>query len=230
MRLAKYLASAGLGSRRNSEKIITDGEILVNGRRVTDAATEINPAEDIVVHRGSVVSPKKLVYYLLNKPRGYTTTKSDPHAKHLITELVPDEPPVWPVGRLDRETTGLIVMTNDGDLTEKLTHPRHEKAKEYLVQTNLGLTDKEIGQIREGVTLDDGLMKVDLFEKTAKDKYKIVIHSGKKRIIRRLIAFFGKEVISLERRRIANLKIGSLKVGQHRLLSKGEIEEIKRNV
>jgi len=230
MRLAKYLAACGLGSRRSCEKLISDGHVFVNEKVVVDVATEVEPNKDVVILNGRVVEKKPLVYYLLNKPIGYTTSRADSHAEHLITDLLPKEPPVWPVGRLDKNTSGLIILTNDGDLTQSLTHPKYMKEKEYLLETNEELSTDNLENIRGGVLLADGFIKPDLFIRMNNRKYKIVLHEGRNRIVRRLIAHFGKKVVLLERVRVASVSLGGLQSGKFRKLSKEEVMELQNNV
>jgi len=229
MRLAKYLASCGLGSRRSCEDLIKAGEVELNGQFVTRVESDIDTENDKVLYRGGRIVPKKLVYYLLNKPSGYTSSRQDIHAKLLINDLIPKNPPVWPIGRLDRETSGLIILTNDGELTQKLTHPKFEKEKEYVINTDAILNKNEVEKIKAGVILDDGLIRPDLFEMNKDGSYRIVIHEGRKRIIRRLIAYFGKKVIRLKRVRIDSLELNDLRDGEYRILSDREISLLKTN-
>lgn len=227
MVIAKYLAACGLGSRRACESPVKDGRVSVNGKVVTNLATRIDPAADEVTIDGEPVKPRELVYYLLNKPAGYTCSRSDAHAEKLVTELVPNDPPVWPVGRLDRETTGLLIVTNDGELTQRLTHPRHEKSKEYIVETEPPFTAKDIAAIRRGVILEDELTVPDRFEELEPGRYKIVIHEGRKRIIKRLVAYFGRQVVTLERTAIDRLRLEDLPPGRYRKLTRNEVAALK---
>ena len=165
MRLNKFLASCGLGSRRACEELIKSGQIKVNSRVIVNVATEIDPEKDTAFFNEKRLAPATMVYYLLNKPIGYTSSLKDVHAKNLISELVPANPPVWPVGRLDKNTSGLILLTNDGDLTYQLTHPKYQKEKEYLIKTDSSLKQDEISQLLAGINLDDGFVKADFFEK-----------------------------------------------------------------
>lgn len=226
MRLAKYLASCGIASRRHCEEIIRSGVVKVDGSTVNEVSKNVLGSEVIEVNEEEVI-PQKLVYYLLNKPTGYTSSVSDLHAKKLVTELVPEEPPVWPVGRLDRETSGLIIMTNDGDFTNNLIHPKYKKEKEYEITTNKPLSAKEIIAIKNGLDLKDGQFKPDAFYEISSCQYKIIIHEGRNRLIRRAIEQVDKEVVSLKRIRIDNLTLNDLKEGQYRLLTKKELEGLK---
>lgn len=227
-KIAKYLADCGIASRRKSEEFVKSGLVFVNGKKMDDVAKRIDPETDTVEFNGKVIRPKKLVYYLLNKPFGCTSTTKDVHAKKLVIDLVPKNPPVWPVGRLDKNTEGLIILTNDGALTQKLTHPKYETEKEYFVSTNIPLSRDEIKKIKEGLTLEDGFIKPDEFCSVGAKKYQIIVHSGKKRIIRRIMEKFGKRVIKLKRMRIDFLTLGDLKPGKRRTLTTSEIKHLLR--
>lgn len=230
MRLAKYLASCGLGSRRSCEKLIEAGHISVNKKKVTDVSTDIVAGKDLISKDDTPIMPNPLVYYLLNKPLDYTTTRLDRHAKNIITDLLPPDPPVWPVGRLDKDTSGLILLTNDGDLTLRLTHPRYRKEKEYIVKTNIPLSDKDVAKVKRGIILEDGSVSIDSFEQMDDGSYIIVLHEGRKRIVRRIFAHLNKKVTSLERRRIDGLVLGNLRPGEYRKLERNEIEALIKNV
>ena len=227
MVIAKYLAACGLGSRRACEPLIKDGRVSVNGETITDLAIRIDPVVDEVAFDGKTVKQRELVYYLLNKPVGYTCSRSDTHADKLVTELVPGNPPVWPVGRLDRETTGLIILTNDGDLTQALTHPSRLKRKEYILQTDRPLSAEQVLQAQTRVILEDGPLSPDELEVLETGRYRIAIHEGRKRIIRRLAAFFGRRVVSLERTAVDTLRLSDLKPGRYRELTGTEVATLK---
>lgn len=226
-RIAQYLASCGLGSRRKCEELITDGYIKVNGAAIHSPALNIDPAVDCIEYNGKIVTPDIKIYFLLYKPTGFTTTTSDSHAKKLITELVPGDISVWPVGRLDRETAGLIIMTNDGDLTQRLTHPKYEKSKGYLVTVDRPLSDKQLTELRQGITLTDGPIKPDDLKILEGGKYEITIHEGRNRLVRRTFEYFDRRIIALTRTKLAFLEIGNLTPGQYRELTEREIEKLK---
>jgi len=225
IKIAKYLASSGLCSRRKCEELIKSGAIKVN-RTLAKVADRINPKQDTIEIGNKKIKPQEKVYYLLYKPVGYVTTTKDKHAQYLITDLAPKNPPVWPVGRLDKFTSGLIILTNDGELTQKLTHPKYEKEKEYSIITNKPLAQEEIIKIKKGVKLENGFIKPDLFEETSKNNYKMILHSGKKRIVRRIIENFGKKVSQLKRVRVDNLTLENLKIGQYRKLDQKKINNL----
>jgi 23S rRNA pseudouridine2605 synthase len=227
IKISKYLSQAGIASRREGETLVKQGLVSVNGKKITNPAVRINPEKDKVAYRGKILAMENKVYYLLNKPLGYTCTAQDPHAKKLIVALVPKEPKVWPVGRLDKMTSGLIVMTNDGDLTLKLTHPRYEMEKEYELSANHSLSPAEIKTIQKGVSLEDGFIRPDRFEQIGPNRYRITIHSGKKRVVRRIIEKVGKSVAKLKRIRAASLVLGDLPAGKWRRLSEKEIQMFK---
>jgi 23S rRNA pseudouridine2605 synthase len=229
IKIAKYLSEAGVASRRKSESLVAQGLIFVNGKKMTDPARRIDPSADKITYAGRVIKPAQNVYYLLNKPVGYTSTTADPHARDLITDLVPAKPKVWPVGRLDKFTSGLIILTNDGELTQKLTHPSFSVEKEYEITANSPLSDTEIAAIRRGIRLEDGFMRPDDFEAVGGKVYRITIHSGKKRVVRRLIEKTGKAVSQLKRTRIGFLALEKLHPGKWRYLTAEEIQKLSEN-
>jgi 23S rRNA pseudouridine2605 synthase len=226
MRISSYLAKTGSGSRRSVEGLIEKGLVSVNGKIVTDFSYDIKPADTVLVS-GNKVSLPKNTYYLLNKPVGYTCSLSDRHAKKLITELVPEQPKVWPVGRLDRETAGLIILTNDGGLTQVLTHPKYLKEKEYSVLTDESLNPKELSKLAQGVTLSDGFIRPDSIRQVGKNSYQVVIHQGRNRIVRRSFEHFDKKVVALTRVRIGNICLDGLPTGKWRALAEKEISGLK---
>ena len=226
IKIAKFLAECGIASRRKAEELVRQGLVSVNGQIMADVAKRIVPSADIVEFRGKKITPKNLVYYLLNKPIGYTATTEDRHAEKLVTQLVPPSPPVWPVGRLDKNTTGLMILTNDGRLTQKLTHPKFETEKEYLVTTNFPLAGNEIRKILNGARLDDGFVKPDRFQKMSATLYRIVLHSGQKRVVRRLVETTGKRVAELKRVRMDFLTLDDLAPGKWRKLTAAEVKKL----
>lgn len=199
---------------------------MVAGKTVNDVATNVTGAEKIEVD-GKTVTPNHLVYYLLNKPVGYTCSLFDPHAKKLATELVPKVPPVWPVGRLDRDTSGLILFTNDGELTNRLTHPKFKKEKEYILTVDRPLSVTEVSQMRKGIELEDGHFKPDRFSELSAGKYLMTVHEGRNRLIRRSIEHFGKQIMHLERTRIGKVTLTGISGGEHRQLTKEELTSLK---
>ena len=226
-RLQKVLARAGLGSRRVCEELIADGRVNVNGE-VAQLGRRVDPERDAVALDGvPVIVRDDLVYYLLNKPVGYVSTAADPEGRPTVVDLVPDAPRVYPVGRLDYDTEGLLVLTNDGELTHLLTHPRFGVVKTYLAEVEGDPTPGDIRALREGVDLDDG--------RTAPARVKVVqrrghtaaielaIHEGRNRQVRRMCEAVGLSVVRLRRVRYGTLAMGTLKIGEFRYLSEEEV-------
>jgi len=226
VKISKYLSEAGIASRRKAEILVTQGMVFINGKPMTDVAARIDPEHDHVTYDGQPVKITKRVYYLLNKPLGYTSTTADRHAEQLITQLVPQIPKVWPVGRLDKLTSGLILLTNDGRLTQKITHPRYQIEKEYEIVTSRPLAATDIDMLQRGIRLEDGFVKPDLFKQIRPGVYRIVIHSGKKRVVRRLIEKTGKSVSGLKRVRIGRLLLENIPSGKWRSLTPEEISKL----
>jgi 23S rRNA pseudouridine2605 synthase len=224
IRLQKVLAAAGLGSRRaceiliEEERVTVDGEVAVLGRRV-------NPETDRIEVDGLRVPVRPgLVTYLLNKPRGVVSTASDPQGRPTVVQLVPSEPRVFPVGRLDTDTEGLLLLTNDGDLAHRLTHPSFGVDKEYLAEVDGSPTPAELRRLREGVELDDGPTAPAKASLTAPGALRLVIHEGRNRQVRRMCEAIGHPVRRLVRTRIGPLADRKLKPGEWRIL---EVDEVR---
>lgn len=230
IKISKYLSQAGIASRRQAETLVRQGLVSINGKTVNNPAIRVDPKADRIIFEKRAVKVAPKAYYLLHKPIGYVCTAQDHHAEKLVGELVPETPKVWPVGRLDKMTSGLLIMTNDGDLTLKLTHPRYEIEKEYEIVSNFSLSEGEIESIKKGVFLEDGFIRPDRFEKIGPKKYLIVIHSGKKRVVRRIVEKIGKAVAQLKRTRTGSLGLGDLAAGKWRRLSPPEIEKLTDRV
>lgn len=227
VRIAKYLASCGLGSRRKCEEIITLGKVTVNGTSIISPALNVSPETDVIKLSGKTLEPQKKVYYLVNKPIGYTCSLADEHAKKLVVELVPAGELVWPVGRLDRDTSGIIILCNDGELTQHLTHPKYEKSKTYVATLDKPLTSEQLDELAAGIELEDGRIKPDSVRQLDDNKYEITVHSGRNRLVRRIFEHFGRDVVALDRTKFSFLEAGSLKSGSYRRLNKQEIERLK---
>lgn len=233
IRLNKYLADAGICSRREADKYIQAGVVSVNDKVVTELGSRVN-INDKVEFEGQVIRREKLRYVLLNKPKGYITTSDDPYERKTVMELVAGacEERLYPVGRLDRNTTGLLLLTNDGDLAKTLTHPSHGAAKLYHVWLDKPLTRADLRKISEGVELEDGLLTVDAVDYVAEDEtHKQVglqLHSGRNRVVRRLFEHLGYEVVKLDRAVFAGLTKLKLSRGHWRFLTPAEITMLKR--
>lgn len=219
MRINQYISRSTNFSRRKAEELVLSGKIKVNDEVVCDLSTQITDSDKVYLDN-KLIQPQKFVYYALNKPVGYTTTTNDPHAKRLITELVPNDPPVFPVGRLDKDTSGLIFLTNDGEFAQKMTHPKYEKEKEYIVETNKELSEKSLDKLRKGIKLDDGITAPAEVRTISNKKYSIIIHEGRNRQIRRMIEAVGARVISLKRIRIGDFKLKDLEEGNFKKFDK----------
>jgi 23S rRNA pseudouridine2605 synthase len=229
-RLQKVLSRAGLGSRRTCDNLIAAGRVTVNGE-VAVLGRRVDPEADRVDVDGVPVGVRAgLVHYLLNKPRGVVTTASDPHADRIVVDLVPTEPRVFPVGRLDADTEGLLLLTNDGDLTHRLTHPSFGVEKEYLAHVEGEVTPADVRRLREGVELDDGMTAPAKVALTGSDVLTITIHEGRNRQVRRMCDAVGHPVIRLVRTRIGPIVDRSLKPGEWRELTLDEVRALEKAV
>lgn len=231
-RLQKVMARAGVASRRKSEEIIRAGRVKVNGEVVTVLGTKVDPEKDRIEVDGREISLERKVYFLLNKPCGYITTVDDPYGRKTVLDLLPDiSQRIYPVGRLDMDSEGLLLFTNDGDLTYRLTHPGHEVEKEYFVQVEGRVTEKEVRQLEEGVELEDGLTAParvrDLTVRGQVSQFRISIHEGRNRQVRRMCEKLGHPVRRLVRERIAFLTLKGLPAGRFRKLSSDEVRRLK---
>lgn len=230
IRLNKYIANAGVCSRREADKLIAAGQISVNGKTIRELGYKVSP-EDQVKYNRKVLKKEKFVYVLLNKPKDFITTTDDPENRHTVMQLVAKacEERIYPVGRLDRNTTGLLLFTNDGDLAKKLSHPSHNVKKIYQVELNRALQKEDFMKIREGLELEDGQVNVDDFAVLSEDKKTIgiEIHLGRNRIVRRLFEHLNYEVIKLDRVVYAGLTKKDLKRGKWRYLTQKEVIGLK---
>ena len=231
LRLNKYLANAGVCSRREADEFIQAGVVKVNGEVVTELGTKVLRSDEVMFHDQPVTMEKK-VYVLLNKPKDYVTTSDDPQQRKTVMDLVKNACPerIYPVGRLDRNTTGVLLLTNDGDLASKLTHPKFLKKKIYHVHLDKAVTAHDMQQIAEGVQLEDGEIKADAIEyasDTDKKQVGIEIHSGKNRIVRRIFESMGYKVTKLDRVQFAGLTKKNVKRGDWRYLTEEEVDRLR---
>jgi 23S rRNA pseudouridine2605 synthase len=234
IRLNRYIAGSGLCSRREADEMIRKGLISVNGKTVTDLGTRVKKNDD-VRYRGKKLSTEKLVYILLNKPKGYVTTVRDPHAEHTVLDLIGNACPerVYPVGRLDRDTTGILLLTNDGDLTRKLTHPKFNRKKIYHVFLDHPVAKEDIQKFSEGIEIDGEKVFADAVayaDPAEKNQIGIELHSGKNRIVRRMFEALGYRVKKLDRVYFAGLTKKNLPRGKWRFLNEREINMLKRGI
>ena len=222
-KLQKVLARMGIASRRVVEEHILDERVQVNGE-IAHIGQRVNIAEDEILFDGTPIRVKPdLVYYLLHKPVGVISTAKDPQGRETVIDLLPDEPRVFPVGRLDKESEGLLIVTNDGDLTYRLTHPSHGVEKEYLAAVEGKVSRGDLRKLREGIELEDGMTAPAKVSQVDDGIVKIIIHEGKNRQVRRMFQMIGHPVKRLVRTRIGNLVDHKLQSGQWRLLDALEL-------
>ena len=231
VRLNKFIANSGVCSRREADTLIQAGVVTVNGEVVTELGTKVNIFTDDIRFNGQRLKGEEKVYIVMNKPKGFVTTASDPHAEKTVVDLVKNCPArVYPVGRLDKNTTGVLMLTNDGEIAERLTHPSYDKKKIYQVALDRPLSQEDFDKILSGIELSDGEVKADELEYIdEKDKRKlgIEIHSGKNRIVRRIFENLGYSVKALDRVYFAGLTKKGLKKGEWRYLTEGETNILK---
>ncbi len=228
MRLAKYLASAGIASRRASEEIVGAGRVTVGGVTVTDPARDVGREDAVAVDGAPVEQPLERVVYALNKPAGVVSTARDTHGRPTVVSLIPGAAlRLYPVGRLDADTTGLILLTNDGELAYRLTHPRFEVEKTYrALVANPPVREPALRALRHGIELDDGMTAPAWVRSLASDTLELTIHEGRKRQVKRMCEAVGHPVKRLERVRFGPLELGDLKPGRHRRLTAAEVAEL----
>jgi 23S rRNA pseudouridine2605 synthase len=227
--LSKYIAQSGYCSRRQATEFIKTGKVTINGIKVTTPFTPVQPKDVVMVDKNQITQAKK-VYILFNKPKNLVCTVSDEKGRKTVSDVfIPFfEERLYPVGRLDRSTTGLLIMTNDGDFTQRLCHPKYEVSKTYQVHTDLNITKSTLDTLLAGVPLEDGFMKVDeaFYPTDSKKIATVVIHSGKNHIVRRLFETLGHPGIKLDRSEYAGLTKKGLKTGEWRLLTDDEIDRL----
>lgn len=231
IRLNKFLANAGVCSRRDADKYIEAGVVTVNGKVITELGAKVLRTDEVKFHDNPIRIEKK-VYVLLNKPKGYVTTSEDPQNRKTVMDLVKGACPerIYPVGRLDRNTTGVLLLTNDGDLASKLTHPKFLKKKIYHVTTDQNVSAGDLQRIAEGITLEDGEIKADAIEyasETDKKQVGIEIHSGKNRIVRRIFESLGYHVTKLDRVYFAGMTKKNVRRGDWRYLTEQEVQMLR---
>lgn len=234
MRLQKFMAQCGVASRRKSEEIILEGRVMVNGLIVKKLGTTIDPKKDIVkVDNIKIEMERKKVYIMLNKPEGYVTTLKDKHSEKIVLDLIEGiEERIFPVGRLDADTSGLLLMTNDGDLAYKLTHPSHEVPKKYIALVKGIPNGKKLDRFRKGLKID-GRLTAEAYVRVVK-RYKdssvleIFIHEGRNRQVRKMCEYIRHPVEKLKRVSIGKLNLGDLDIGKWRYLTENEIKYLKR--
>lgn len=236
MRLQKFLARAGVASRRGSEDLMTAGRVKVNGGVVTELGSKVDPVNDVIEVDGRRISIADTpVYLALNKPKGFVTTMSDPHGRPTVADLAPvaEHPGLFPVGRLDADTTGLLLLTTDGELAHRLLHPRWKVEKSYRVLVDGRLVGKEMDRLRRGIDLDDGPTapaKVIALRVGGTSLARIAIREGRKRQVRRMFSAIGHPVIDLHRETFGPIELADLPEGSWRMLTDAEVSALVRAV
>jgi 23S rRNA pseudouridine2605 synthase len=235
-RLQKIIAAAGFASRRAAEELIKAGKVQVDGKVVKELGTKVDPAKAMIRIEGKILPPKpEAVAYLLYKPKGVVSSTKKQANERIVTDLVPKTPPVYPIGRLDQDTEGLIILTNDGELANTLTHPSYKHTKQYTVKAKWKDPEKAIApekleaKLRKGVKLGDGLAKADhasIKQNEGEVVLILTVHEGRHHLIRRMCATIGLDVTQLVRTKIANLTVQKLKSGDYRALSPHEVRNL----
>jgi 23S rRNA pseudouridine2605 synthase len=233
VRLNKYIAAAGICSRREADQLISAGLISVNGKTVTELGTKVSPADE-VRYNGERIRSERKVYLVLNKPKDYVTTTDDPKERKTVMLLVRNacKERIYPVGRLDRNTTGVLLFTNDGELAKKMTHPSFNKKKIYHVFLNKGLSGSDLKKLAAGITLEDGFIQPDAISYVSNENRREIgleIHSGRNRIVRRMFESLGYRVNKLDRVYFGGLTKKNLSRGKWRFLSEKEVNRLKMN-
>lgn len=232
VRLNRFISNAGVCSRREADELILEGKVKINGKVITELGVKVLPS-DTVTYKGKTLVPERKVYVLVNKPKDCVTTRDDPEARRTVFDLLKGScyEQVHAVGRLDRNTTGVLLLTNDGELTQKLTHPKFNKSKIYQVWLDRNINDADLNQIQKGIELEDGFIKPDdvsFVDPSDRSQVGIEIHSGQNRVVRRIFEFFEYKVIKLDRVYFAGLTKKGLQRGEWRYLTNEEVSVLKR--
>ena len=225
MRLAKYLAHAGVASRRRSEALIASGAVSVGGETITDPARDVDETSGVAVD-GEPVRPEPREVWILNKPLDVVSTAREPGSRQAVTDLVPSQRRLYPVGRLDADSTGLILLTNDGELANRLTHPRFGVERTYRATLRKPPTEAQIARLRKGVALDDGPARAARLRRSGKRGIEITLREGRNRQVRRMGEAIGNEVVSLKRIRFGSLELGRLPEGDAKKLGAAQVEAL----
>lgn len=233
MRLNKFLSNSGVASRRKCDEIIKEGKVFVNGRQVTELGTQINEKKDKVTVEGKKISlPSSFVYIKFNKPKGYACTAHDEKGRKTIYDLIPSEERLFSIGRLDYDTEGLLLLTNDGDFANKVAHPKYSIEKEYRVTVEGETKESELAVMRKGVVVNGERMPSARVEKLSQDekytKLSVVIDEGQNRQVRRMFEAIGKNIHLLKRVRIGSVRLGGLKRGDYRDMTEEELNSLVR--
>ncbi|HEY6732164.1 MAG TPA: pseudouridine synthase [Solirubrobacterales bacterium] len=226
MRLAKFLAHGGVASRRKAEEIIAKGLVTVGGEVVTDPARDVDEGDDVRVN-GSPVASEAREVWAVNKPAGVVSTAREPGSRPAVVELVETDARLYPVGRLDADSNGLLLLTNDGELANHLTHPRYEVPKTYRARLRAPIRDRDLGRLRKGIELEDGPTAPAEVRRLGEREIEIVLREGRNRQVRRMLEAVGNEVVALTRTRFGPLALGRLAEGRARRLSQDEVARLR---
>lgn len=229
MRLNKYIATCGICSRRSAENYITCGKVKVNGKVVTNLSTKVDELNDKVEVLGKNISiEKKKVYIMLNKPKGFVTTNKEQFNRKCTLDLIKEPQRVFPIGRLDMYTEGLLLFTNDGDFANKITHPKNKIEKVYVVKVDKNITKDMIYKLENGLDIGGYITKEAKVNLLKEREFEITISEGKNRQVRKMCEAVGLKVLELKRIKLGNIKLGDLQIGKYRFLTQNEIESIKK--
>jgi 23S rRNA pseudouridine2605 synthase len=226
VRLAKFLAHGGIASRRRAEELIAKGLVTVRGEVVTDPARDVDETDDVRVNGSPVLTEAREVW-VVNKPAGVVSTAREPGGRRAVVELVETNARLYPVGRLDADTTGLLLLTNDGELANLLTHPRYEVAKAYRARLRTPIAERDLERLRRGVELEDGPTAPTQVRRLGERELEIVLREGRNRQVRRMVEAVGNRVVALHRVKFGPLELGALAEGQARRLSAAEIDRLR---
>jgi 23S rRNA pseudouridine2605 synthase len=231
IRLNKYLANLGIASRRDIKTFLKSQNVTVNGESIKEAGFRVDPQKDEIRINGKEIKQPELVYYLINQPKGVVSTTADEYGRKNVISLIPTEERIYPVGRLDKDTTGLLILTNDGELTNQLIHPRYHVDKIYRLQIAGMITKEQLRALRNGVLLDDGITYpasvVITKSNNANTFLEMTIHEGRNRQIRRMCETVGIKLLELQRVKFGSLSLGNLPIGKFRKLKKEEIASLR---
>lgn len=226
IRINKFIASSGVCSRRNAEAIILEGRVKVNGQVVAELGVKVTNADLVEVDGKKISLETNKVYIMLNKPRGYVTTSKEQFNRPSVLDLINVNERIFPIGRLDMDSEGLLLITNDGDFANKIIHPTKHVAKRYEVHLNKDISDQDIDGLRQGVDIGGYITRPAVVDKVNNKKITITIYEGKNRQVRKMCEVVGNKVVTLKRVAIGKLELGNLKTGEYRFLSKEETKKI----